>query len=92
MCGSATTILTHDADNRTHEVLRALRSTLRGYEHQPTAIGEIWSAVPRTAATTSSADVRVPRSSKAGWDAPALRAAIQEVLADTEPRVGHRQP
>ncbi|MBK9435068.1 MAG: alpha-amylase [Micrococcales bacterium] len=78
-------LLTHDADNRTHEVLRALRSTLRGYEHQPTAIGEIWSG-----GASYSSDDEFPQTFgfpilKAGWDAPALRAAIQEVLADTEP-------
>lgn len=72
-------LLTHDPGNRTHQVWRALRATLADYEHEPTAIAEMWSG---------SAFYRheFPLSFgfpllKAGWGADALRAAVCGVLA-----------
>ena len=85
-------LLTHDADNRTHEVLRALRSTLRGYEHQPTAIGEIWSG-----GAAYSSDDEFPQTF--GFPIPQGRLG-RSGASGCDPggagghraRVGHRQP
>lgn len=72
-------LLTHDADNRTHQVWRTLRATLAEYAHEPTAIAEVW-------AGSGFYREEFPLTFgfpllKAGWEAGALRAAVSGVLA-----------
>jgi alpha-glucosidase len=72
-------LLTHHTGNRTHEVWLALREVLDSYDHQPTAIAEAWSGSDAYGDALPSS-FAFPLL-KAGWDAVALREAIDTVLA-----------
>jgi alpha-glucosidase len=72
-------LLTHHTGNRTHEVWLALREVLDSYDHQPTAIAEAWSGSDAYGDALPSS-FAFPLL-KAGWDAVALREAIDDVLS-----------
>jgi alpha-glucosidase len=76
-------LLEHAADNRTHQVWRAFRSTLDGYSPPRTAVGEVWAT--GTDHTLYARPDEFPMTFnfaflQAGWDATALRAAIDAAL------------
>ncbi len=74
-------LLEHDPGNRTHQVWRAFREVLDGYQHEPTAIGEIWSDAGLYGGAREFPLTFAFPLLKAGWDAAALRTAIEGVLS-----------
>ncbi len=76
-------LLEHDADNRTHQVWRAFRRVLAEYQPTRMAVGEVWATGSDNSLYCRPDEFPLTFNFpflQAGWDAPALRSAIDAAL------------